>query len=67
MNYPDLCGNISKSCAYGVVKSELLKRYAALSSKFFDFTCRKDMLFVKLVEKGYDNKKLLDILNCFKL
>ena len=66
VNYPDLGGNISKSCAYGVVKSEL-KRYATLSSKFLDFTCRKDMLFEKLVEKGYDNKKLLDIVNCFKL
>jgi len=66
VNYPDLGGNISKSCAYGVVKSEL-GRYASLSSAIFDFTCRKDRLFAKLVEKGYDIIKLLDILKSSKL
>ena len=52
VNYPDLGGNIAKACGYGVVKSEL-KRYAKLSSKFFDFNIRRNLLFNKLLQKGY--------------
>ena len=66
VNYPDLGGNISKACAYGVVKSEL-KRYALLSSKNFDFRVKKDKLFNKLAEKGYDNRRLLDIFKSLKV
>ena len=42
VNYPDICGNIAATCAYGVVKSELL-RYAKRSSNFLEFTRRKSI------------------------
>ena len=57
VNYPDLCGNISSNCCYGVVKSEL-KRFAKLSSKFSEFVKRKNILFRKLMDKGYLERKL---------
>ena len=57
VNYPDLCSNISSNCCYGVVKSEL-KRFAKLSSKFSEFVSRKNILFRKLIDKGYIKRKL---------
>ena len=60
VNYPDINGNISMKCCYGVVKSEL-KRYAKLSSKFSDFISRKNILFDKLLSKGYTHNKLKTI------
>jgi hypothetical protein len=60
VNYPDLCGNISSNCCYGVVKSEL-KRFAKLSSKFSEFVKRKNILFGKLMDKGYLERKLESI------
>ena len=63
---PDLGGNIAKACGYGVVKSEL-KRYAKLSSKFFDFNIRRNLLFNKLLQKGYIMNKILQISNSINL
>ena len=57
VNYPDLKGNISMNCGYGVVKSEL-KRYAKLSSNFSDYILRKDILFRKVLEKNYNSNKI---------
>ena len=62
VNYPDLGGNIAKVCGYGVVKSEL-KRYAKLSSKISDFNIRKDLLFDKVLRKGYLLDKITQIYN----
>jgi len=62
VNYPDLCGNISSNCCYGVVKSEL-KRFAKLSSKFSEFVKRKNILFEKLINKSYSEIKLNRIFN----
>ena len=59
-NYPDLSGNISADCGYGVVKSEL-KRYAKLSSNFSDFKARKDVLFQKLSDKHYSTDRIESI------
>ena len=56
MNYPDLSGNISADCGYGVVKSQL-KRYAKLSSNFLDYKLRKDILFEKLSKKHYNTDR----------
>ena len=61
VNYPDVSGNISASCAYGVVKSELL-RYAQRSSIYSEFLSRKSTFFNKIIDKkGYD------ILRCNKI
>ena len=57
VNYPDMSGNISSNCGYGVVKSEL-KRYAKLSSHFSDFNSRKHILMEKLASKHYDADRL---------
>ena len=67
VNYPDLHGNISADCGYGVVKSEL-KRYAKLSSNFSDYILRKDILFKKLIDKHYTIDRIEYIYNsiCFK-
>ena len=60
VNYPDLSGNISSNCGYGVVRSEL-KRYAKLSSNFSDFVFRRDMLMEKLKNKHYDADRLATV------
>ena len=60
VNYPDLNGNISSNCGYGVVKSEL-NRYAKLSSNFSDFAHRRHVLIQKLLGKGYEQSKLAAI------
>ena len=60
VNYPDLSGNISANCGYGVVKSEL-KRYAKLSSHFSDFIERKRLLMEKLGKKHYAANRLASI------
>ena len=65
MNYPDLGGNIAKACGYGVVKSEL-KRYSRLSSNFSDFVNRKELLFDKVLTKGYALDRLNQIYNLVK-
>ena len=57
VNYPDLGGNISAECGYGVVKSEL-KRYAMLSSHFSDYIYRKNNLFQKLLIKHYRKDRI---------
>ena len=57
VNYPDLSGNLSADCGYGVVKSEL-KRYAKLSSNFSDYIYRKDNLIKKLLNKHYIESKI---------
>ena len=59
-SYPDLSGNISADCGYGVVKSEL-KRYAKLSSNFSDYKFRKDLLFNKLSSKHYNTDRIENI------
>ena len=60
VNYPDMSGNISASCGYGVVKSEL-RRYALLSSNFSDYIYRKRLLIEKLRKKHYDADRLASI------
>ena len=60
VNYPDICGNIAASCAYGVVKSELL-RYAKRSSDFSEFKLRKSLFFDRILSKGYDLGKINSI------
>ena len=57
VNYPDLSGNISADCGYGVVKSEL-KRHAKLSSNFSDYIFRRDNLIKKLLDKHYNKSKI---------
>ena len=57
VNYPDLSGNISTTCAYGVYTSELL-RYSKLSSNFSDFNFRSSLLKNKLSNQSYDMAKL---------
>ena len=56
VNYPDLSGNISTTCAYGVY-TELL-RYSKLSSNFSDFNFRSSLLKNKLSNQSYDMAKL---------
>ena len=60
VNYPDLSGNISASCGYGVVKSEL-KRYSTLSSNFSDYIQRMRLLIEKHKKKHYDADRLTSI------
>ena len=62
VNYPDLFGNISTVCGYGVVKSEL-NRYARLSSKFCDYVSRKNVLLQKLILKNYKSERIENIFN----
>ena len=66
VNYPDICGNISMKCCYGVVKSEL-NRYCKLSSKFSEFMIRKENLFEKLTKKGYSRAKLDSIFTSLRI
>ena len=60
INYPDIGGNISATCCYGVVKSEL-NRYSKLSSDFSSFSNRKETLFQKLANKNYNANKIKKI------
>ena len=62
VNYPDLFGNISTVCGYGVVKSEL-NRYARLSSNFNDYITRKNLLSQKLILKNYKAERIERIFN----
>ena len=57
VNYPDLSGNISHKCAYGVFVSELL-RYSKVCSNERDFEARHMILFDKLVKQNYDTGQL---------
>ena len=62
VNFPDLSGNISSSCAYGVFTSQVL-RYRRLCSNIIDFKLRLDYLTGKLCNQGYDLNKLTVMLD----
>ena len=65
VNFPDLYGNISAACGYGVVKSEI-SRYARLSSNFDDYISRKNLLLQKLIKKHYKSDRIDNIFNSIK-
>ena len=62
VNFPDLSGNISSSCAYGVFTSQVL-RYRRLCSSMAEFIPRLDQLTSKLCGQGYSPSRLSAMLD----
>jgi hypothetical protein len=52
INFPNMCGNIPASPAYGVYISQLI-RYARASSNYSDFLKRHLHLRNRLLDQGY--------------
>jgi len=57
INFPYLCSNIPSSPAYGVYISQLI-RYARASTNYSDFLERHKHLRNRLLNQGYEEKRL---------